>query len=33
MSLPEWGSSYNALYVPIKGGWQCALVPLAISKM
>ncbi|WP_322054696.1 hypothetical protein [Paraburkholderia bannensis] len=27
MSLPEWGSSYNALYVPLKGGWQCALVP------
>ncbi|POR55698.1 hypothetical protein B0G62_10192 [Paraburkholderia eburnea] len=27
MSLPEWGNSYNALYVPLKGGWQCALVP------
>ncbi|WP_052391892.1 hypothetical protein [Paraburkholderia bannensis] len=27
MSLPEWGSSFNALYVPLKGGWQCALVP------
>ncbi|WP_322071991.1 hypothetical protein [Paraburkholderia bannensis] len=27
MSLPEWGSSYNALYVPLNGGWQCALVP------
>ncbi len=27
MSLPEWGSSYNALYVPLKGSWQCALVP------
>ncbi|WP_322030017.1 hypothetical protein [Paraburkholderia sp. J76] len=27
MSLPEWGGSYNALYVPLKGGWQCALVP------
>ncbi|POR49064.1 hypothetical protein B0G62_11246 [Paraburkholderia eburnea] len=27
MSLPEWGHSYNALYVPLKGGWQCALVP------
>ncbi|WP_322094578.1 hypothetical protein [Paraburkholderia bannensis] len=27
MALPEWGNSYNALYVPLKGGWQCALVP------
>jgi hypothetical protein len=27
MSLPEWGNSYNALYVPLKGSWQCALVP------
>ena len=27
MSLPEWGNSYNALYVPLKAGWQCALVP------
>ncbi len=28
MSLPEWGNSYNALCVPLKNGWQCALVPV-----
>jgi hypothetical protein len=27
MSLPEWGNSYNALYVPLTSAWQCALVP------
>ncbi|SAL16787.1 hypothetical protein AWB71_00667 [Caballeronia peredens] len=27
MSFPEWGYSYNALYVPLTGGWQCALLP------
>lgn len=28
MSFPEWGRSYIALYVPLEGGWQCALVPV-----
>jgi hypothetical protein len=27
MSLPEWGYSYNALYVPLTSDWQCSLVP------
>jgi hypothetical protein len=27
MSLPEWGYSFNALYVPLTGGWHCALMP------
>jgi hypothetical protein len=28
MSFPEWGHSYNALYVPLRRwGWQCALMP------
>jgi len=28
MSFPEWGYSYNALYVPLRQwGWQCALMP------
>ncbi|WP_321801813.1 hypothetical protein [Caballeronia sp. J97] len=27
MSFPEWGYSYNALYVPLTGGWHCALMP------
>ncbi|MBC8638497.1 hypothetical protein IAG25_16915 [Caballeronia sp. EK] len=27
MSFPEWGYSYNALYVPLSGGWHCALMP------
>jgi hypothetical protein len=26
MSMPEWGYSYNALYVPLTSDWQCALV-------
>lgn len=28
MSLPEWGYSYNALYVPLTSDWQCSLVPV-----
>ncbi|SAL16761.1 hypothetical protein AWB71_00664 [Caballeronia peredens] len=28
MSFPEWGYSYNALYVPLSGGWHCALMPI-----
>ncbi len=27
MSFPEWGYSYNALYVPLAGDWHCALMP------
>lgn len=28
MSFPDWGHSYNALYVPLlQWGWQCALMP------
>lgn len=27
MSFPEWGYSYNALYVPLSEGWHCALMP------
>ncbi|RAR56900.1 hypothetical protein C7401_11787 [Paraburkholderia unamae] len=27
MSLPEWGHSYNALFVPLTSDWQCSLVP------
>ncbi|MEM5314864.1 hypothetical protein [Paraburkholderia sp. JHI869] len=27
MSFPEWGHSYNALYVPLTSDWQCSLVP------
>ncbi|TDV18331.1 hypothetical protein [Paraburkholderia caballeronis] len=27
MSFPEWGYSYNALYVPLTCDWQCSLVP------
>jgi hypothetical protein len=27
MPLPEWGYSYNALYVPLTSDWQCSLVP------
>jgi hypothetical protein len=27
MSFPEWGQSYNALYVPLTSDWQCSLVP------
>ena len=27
MSLPEWGYSYNALYVSLTSDWQCSLVP------
>jgi len=27
MSFPEWGSSYNALCVPLTSDWQCSLVP------
>lgn len=27
MAFPEWGYSYNALYVPLTGGWHCALMP------
>jgi hypothetical protein len=27
MAFPEWGNSYNALYVPLTSDWQCALVP------
>ncbi|SAL19290.1 hypothetical protein AWB71_00918 [Caballeronia peredens] len=27
MSFPEWGYSFNALYVPLTGGWHCALLP------
>lgn len=27
MTLPEWGYSYNALYVPLTSDWHCALVP------
>ncbi|CAM2179696.1 conserved hypothetical protein [Paraburkholderia sacchari] len=27
MALPEWGYSYNALYVPLTSDWQCSLVP------
>ncbi|WP_244830170.1 hypothetical protein [Caballeronia sp. TF1N1] len=27
MSFPEWGYSYNALYVPLGVNWFCALVP------
>ncbi|SAK68361.1 hypothetical protein AWB82_03974 [Caballeronia glebae] len=27
MSFPEWGYSYNALYVPLMEGWHCALMP------
>ncbi|SAK61415.1 hypothetical protein AWB75_02623 [Caballeronia catudaia] len=27
MSFPEWGYSYNALYVPLTSDWQCSLVP------
>jgi hypothetical protein len=28
MALPEWGYSYNALYVPLTSDWQCSLVPV-----
>ncbi|RAR58783.1 hypothetical protein C7401_11299 [Paraburkholderia unamae] len=28
MSLPEWGYSYNALFVPLTSDWQCSLVPI-----
>ena len=28
MSFPEWGNSYNALYVPLTNDWQCSLVPV-----
>ncbi|SAK98904.1 hypothetical protein AWB75_07211 [Caballeronia catudaia] len=28
MSFPEWGHSYNALYVPLTSDWQCSLVPI-----
>ena len=27
MSFPEWGCSYNALYLPLTSDWQCSLVP------
>ncbi|WP_407642209.1 hypothetical protein, partial [Caballeronia catudaia] len=27
MSFPEWGRSYNALWVPLTSDWQCSLVP------
>lgn len=27
MAMPEWGYSYNALYVPLTSDWQCSLVP------
>ncbi len=27
MSFPEWGRSYNALYLPLTSDWQCSLVP------
>lgn len=27
MSFPEWGHSYNALYLPLTSDWQCSLVP------
>lgn len=27
MSFPEWGHSYNALWVPLTSDWQCSLVP------
>ncbi|WP_240160971.1 hypothetical protein [Burkholderia sp. Ax-1719] len=26
MSLPDWGHSYHALYVPLTSDWQCALM-------
>jgi hypothetical protein len=26
MSLPDWGHSYHALYVPLTSDWQCALL-------
>jgi len=26
MSFPDWGTSYNALYVPLSGGWRCTLM-------
>ncbi|BAN22473.1 hypothetical protein [Caballeronia insecticola] len=29
MPFPEWGYSYNALYVPLSGGWHCALMPVS----
>ncbi|BAN24798.1 hypothetical protein [Caballeronia insecticola] len=33
MSFPEWGHSYNALYVPLqRWGWQCALMPAGEVK-
>jgi hypothetical protein len=33
MSFPEWGHSYNALYVPMQQwGWQCALMPAGEVK-
>jgi hypothetical protein len=33
MSFPEWGHSYNALYVPLRQwGWQCALMPAGEVK-
>jgi len=33
MSFPEWGHSYNALYVPLRQwGWHCALMPAGEVK-
>ncbi|WP_321885118.1 hypothetical protein [Paraburkholderia bannensis] len=33
MSFPDWGHSYNALYVPLRRwGWQCALMPAGEVK-
>ncbi|WP_321951000.1 hypothetical protein [Paraburkholderia bannensis] len=30
MTFPEWGHSYNAIYLPLRRwGWQCALMPAA----